>query len=83
MACGLPVVASPVGVNREIVAQGVNGFLANSNDEWVQTLRSLMDDAGLRRQMGQAGRSQVEERYSLQVTGPKRAAMLKSLVRSI
>jgi glycosyltransferase involved in cell wall biosynthesis len=77
MACGLPVVASPVGVNSEIVEHGVNGFLAESQEGWVQALRSLRDDPGLRQRMGQAGRKKVEERYSLQLTGPRLAELLK------
>lgn len=80
MACGLPVVASPVGVNYEIVEQDVNGFLARTSDEWVQALRTLMNDAGLRQQMAQAGRLKVEERYSLQVTAPRLAELIKSVL---
>jgi glycosyltransferase involved in cell wall biosynthesis len=80
MACGLPVVASPVGVNCEIVEPGVNGFLAGTTEEWAQALRTLLDDAGLRQRMGQVGRLKVEERYSLQVTGPRLAELIKSVV---
>jgi glycosyltransferase involved in cell wall biosynthesis len=77
MACGLPVVASPVGVNAEIVEHGVNGFLARSDDEWRQALETLLCDPGLRRQMGQAGRRKVETQYSLQVWGPRVAGLLR------
>jgi glycosyltransferase involved in cell wall biosynthesis len=80
MACGLPVVASPVGVNCEIVESGVNGFLARTTEEWAQALRTLLDDASLRQRMGQAGRLKVEEGYSLQVTGPRLAELIKSVV---
>lgn len=80
MACGLPVIASPVGVNREIVEPGVNGFLAETASEWANALRALMADAALRRQMGEAGRRKVEEHYALQVTAPRLAALLKSIV---
>lgn len=76
MACGLPVVASPVGVNREIVEHGVNGFLAESQEDWVEALRCLRDDPVLRRRMGQAGRNKVEANYSLQVTGPRLAELI-------
>lgn len=79
MACSLPVVASPVGVNCEIVELGANGFLAKTNDEWVTSLRTLMNDAGMRQQMGQAGRLKVEKRYSLQVTGPRLAELLMAV----
>lgn len=81
MACGLPVVASPVGVNREIVEHGVNGFLAEGPREWAEALRLLMDDPVLRRKMGDAGRSRVERDYSLQVWGPRLAEMLQDAAR--
>jgi len=76
MACGLPVVASPVGVNRQIVEHGVNGFLAETPEQWEQALRTLLADAGLRQRMGQAGRQKVEQQYCIQFTGPKFAALL-------
>jgi glycosyltransferase involved in cell wall biosynthesis len=79
MACGLPVVASPVGVNRDIVEHGVNGFLAESDDEWRAAVDALLNDADLRRRMGAAGRKKVEEQYSLQVWGPRVAQMLRSV----
>ena len=71
MACGKPVVASPVGVNREIVVEGVNGFLASTQKEWVDALLRLKEDPDLRRTMGEKGRRMVEEEYCLQVTAPR------------
>jgi glycosyltransferase involved in cell wall biosynthesis len=79
MACGLPVVASPVGVNCQIVEQGVNGFLADTLEEWEQALLRLQNDGALRVRMGQSGREKVEQHYSLQVTGPKLAELIKSV----
>jgi len=80
MACGVPVVASPVGVNRDIVEHGVNGFLAESDEEWRTAVETLLNDADLRYRMGVAGRKKVEEQYSLQVWGPRVAQMLRSIV---
>lgn len=80
MACGLPVVASPVGVNRDIVEPGVNGFLAESDDEWRTAIEALLNDADLRRRMGAAGRKKIEQEYSLQVWGPRVAQMLRGLI---
>ena len=77
MACGLPVVASPVGVNREIVEHGVNGFLVSTDAEWEEAIAALLADPELRMRMGRAGRRRVEERYSLQVWAPKVAEILK------
>lgn len=79
MACGLPVVASPVGVNAEIVEHGVNGFLAATEAEWRQALTVLLGDPELRRRMGAAGRHKVMELYSLQIWGPKVAAMMREI----
>ncbi len=76
MACGLPVVASPVGVNRQLVEHGVNGFLAETMEQWESSLRALLFDADLRRRMGQAGRRKVEREYCVQVTGPRFASLL-------
>lgn len=82
MACGLPVVASPVGVNRKIVEHGVNGFLAETPAQWEQALQTLLADVGLRHRMGQAGRQKVERQYCIQVTGPRLIALLKNVVYS-
>lgn len=79
MAYGLPVVASPVGVNCEIVEHGVNGFLAETPEEWDIALRILLSDSELRKRMGRAGREKVERQYSLQVTGPRLATLLKAV----
>jgi len=81
MACGKPVVASPVGVNAVLVHHGVNGFLARNEREWIQALELLCDDAGLRQRMGRSGREQVEQAYSLDVTAPKLEKILRSVVR--
>lgn len=80
MACGLPVVASPVGVNNEIVEHGVNGFLAKTDNDWANALDALLGDADLRRRMGAAGRKKVEKEYSLQVYRSRVAELLKSAV---
>jgi glycosyltransferase involved in cell wall biosynthesis len=71
MACGLPVVASPVGVNTRIVEQGTTGFQASTDTEWVEALVKLAQDAGMRAALGKAGRTKVEQEYSLQVTAPR------------
>jgi len=71
MAVGVPVVASEVGVNREIIQDGVNGFLATSEKEWCDKLALLLKDPELRRKIGLAGRKTVEEQYSIDVNAPK------------
>jgi glycosyltransferase involved in cell wall biosynthesis len=65
MAAGLPVVASPIGYNRTLVQPGINGFLADSSEEWLQALSRLLTDDPLRRQLGKRGRELVEKEFSL------------------
>lgn len=79
MACGVPVIASAVGVNREIIQDGVNGFLAATEPEWVEKLGCLLADPGLRRRFAEAGRRTVEARYSLQVNAPRLGATLRAV----
>jgi glycosyltransferase involved in cell wall biosynthesis len=79
MAAGLPVVCSPVGKNKEIVEDGVTGYWAGSEDEWVDRLDALIRSRELREKMGHAGREKVVERYSLRRAGPEMSAWLKSL----
>ena len=78
MACGLPVVASPVGANRQIVDHGVNGFFAEDKQEWVDALRLLVRDRTLRRRMGAKGRKRAESTYSLQVQADRLETILRS-----
>lgn len=80
MACGLPVVASPVGVNAEIVEDGVTGLLATTEAEWRTAIGRLLSDPDLRHRMGMAGRRRMEQHYSLQIWGPRVASMLRKVV---
>ncbi len=75
-ACGVPAVASPVGINRTIVEEGVNGFLPSGPDEWSRSLEVLRDNEQERQAMGTAGRERVERQYSIGITAPKLAALL-------
>jgi glycosyltransferase involved in cell wall biosynthesis len=77
MAAGRPAVASPVGANQSIVADGETGFLASGPAEWYERLRRLRDDPALRQSMGKAARERVAETYSLQVAAPRLAAALR------
>jgi glycosyltransferase involved in cell wall biosynthesis len=66
MALGIPVVASPVGVNEQIVDEGKNGFLCRTKQEWVDCLQKLIMNNELRKQMGIAGRKKIEQFYSVE-----------------
>ncbi len=70
MACGCPVVADPIGANRDVVTPDV-GMLPKGKDEWVSALLRLIDDPELRARMGAAGRARVVENYSLHSQAPR------------
>jgi glycosyltransferase involved in cell wall biosynthesis len=78
LAAGIPVIASPVGVNARLVGAD-RGVLTGSEDGWYAALQQLSADAATRRQMGEAGRRFVETEYSYQRWAPELAAMLRSL----
>ena len=65
MAMGMPTVASPVGVNTLIIEDGVNGLLCSTHAEWIEKISTLINDTGLRKKIGEAGRQTVEQRYSV------------------
>jgi glycosyltransferase involved in cell wall biosynthesis len=75
MASGRPVIASPVGVNMDIVTPDI-GILAEDAASWSAALVRLANDAALRQQQGAAGRKLVETSYSLEIMAPKVCAML-------
>ena len=65
LSLGIPAVASPVGVNKNIVRDNENGFLVNSNDEWYQVLKKLLLETDLRHRFGKRGRDWIIENYSV------------------
>lgn len=80
MACGIPVVASPVGVNPQIVTHGVNGLLATHIEDWKPALLSLITDPKLRQRLGAAGRQTVEKRFRVQRAADAVHSVLRTLV---
>jgi len=80
MATGRPVVIAPVGMNRDLVQHGENGFLAGTEDEWVDALTRLADSRELRQRMGAAGRRTVEEHYSGQAVAAKFAQAIRATI---
>lgn len=71
MAAGMPVVLSPVGMNREVVEHGVSGYLAATAEEWEQYIGTLCANAALREEMGRKARERVLRSYSLAVHLPR------------
>jgi glycosyltransferase involved in cell wall biosynthesis len=66
MACEVPVVMSAVGVNKEIVQHGENGFLASNEMQWLESLSLLIENKTLRQKLGKAGRETVLQHYSVE-----------------
>ena len=79
MSLSKPAVMSPVGVNPEIIEHGVNGYLAESTEEWFQRLSQLIDSPELRSKIGTEGRRTIEQRYSVNSAQGKLLSMLENL----
>ena len=79
LAVGVPAVCSPVGANKEIVTNEEVGFWADGQREWVEKLSMLIENPGLRTQMGKKGVERIEKKYSLQAMAPKIVDMLTQL----
>jgi glycosyltransferase involved in cell wall biosynthesis len=79
MALGIPTVCSPVGVNTEIITDGVNGLIA-SEEEWIEKLSRLIIDNDLRKRLGGAGRATVVDRFSAHSQAPLVADIFERVV---
>jgi hypothetical protein len=79
MAAAVPVVVSDVGINRELIEQGVDGFVAGNLNDFEANLKQLIDSAELRCQMGNRGRDKVNQQFSVAVTGQTLARILNTL----
>jgi glycosyltransferase involved in cell wall biosynthesis len=80
MACAVPVIASPVGANVEVV-NGVCGLMASTPQEWTEALRLLRDRPAGRTEMGEAGRERVVQHYSLHNNLPVLADVITNTAR--
>jgi glycosyltransferase involved in cell wall biosynthesis len=81
MSLGIPAVMSPVGVNSEIIQDGVNGFLADTQEEWLEKLSLLVENAGLRRSIGAKAAETVRDRYSVIAWRDKYVELLDRLAK--
>jgi len=82
MSVAVPCVASPVGIMPELIQDGVNGFLAESEQQWIEKMSALLDDAELRRRMGERARATMQEKYSGQAWSKSVAAILRHVASS-
>ncbi len=76
MALGIPSVASPVGMNREVIEHGRNGLLAKTDEDWISGLNELISQPAKRRDIGSAGRATVKRSFDLPVVSDR---LLKAL----
>ena len=83
MACGVPVIASPVGVNDNIVEHDQNGFLARDHNDWMSAFGALIANAALRKRLGAASRLKAERDYSLGTWGPRVLSRLQRAINGI
>jgi glycosyltransferase involved in cell wall biosynthesis len=81
MAVGVPAVVSYTPTNAEVVRNGENGFLAKTEQEWLQAISCLINDEGLRRRIGGQGRKTAEEAFSLRVNAPRLTEALMQVCR--
>jgi glycosyltransferase involved in cell wall biosynthesis len=77
MACGVPVVVSPTGMNAQVLAGGEIGFGPADGAQWTEALLALIDSAELRRRMGSEGRRLAESTYSVHTIAPRLAQILR------
>lgn len=71
MAVGLPVVARKIGSNAEVIEDGVNGFLVETEEEWEDRLSLLIENAELRKKMGASARVRAVENFSIKSQMPR------------
>jgi glycosyltransferase involved in cell wall biosynthesis len=74
-------VASSVGMVKEFIKDGVNGYLAGTEEEWVEKISKLIEDPDLRRNIGRMGRKTVEGKFSLKVNAPIFTAVIENLCK--
>ncbi len=80
MALEIPTIMSPVGVNTEIINDGVNGFLASTEDEWMEKLSILIESKELREKIGKEGRKTIVEKYSVETNKQKYLDLFNKLM---
>ncbi len=70
MALGIPALVSPVGMNTEVVQDGINGYICREPADWLRHLRQLLTEVALRQRLGRTARTTIEQRYSVRSNTP-------------
>jgi glycosyltransferase involved in cell wall biosynthesis len=80
MSMGIPAICSPVGMNKEVIQEGKNGFFASSTEEWFEKIQLLIKNPGLRKKIGLEVRKTVEEKYSVNIWAPVFVEVLEKAI---
>ncbi len=80
MAAGIPTIATAIGANFRIIENGVNGFLASGDAEWLKYIHALAGDENLRRQIGRAGAVNVRNKFSIEANKDIYLSIINSLI---
>ena len=80
MSLEIPTIMSPVGVNKEIIKHGINGFLANTPEEWENTLSQLIENQSLRENLGKEARNTIKTKYSVEALKQEYLSLMKSII---
>ena len=81
MGVGTPAIVSPVGMNADVIEDGVDGFLADSPEQWRAKLERLITDAALRKRMGRTARETVARKYSHKANYPKFKEVMETVAK--
>lgn len=83
MALGIPTIATAIGTNFRVIEDGVSGFLANTEEEWIEKLSLLIENPNLRKRLGEAARKKVENEFSLNANSGKYLSAFESVLKKI
>jgi len=79
MATGLPVISSDVGANRDVIDESITGYLADTTDQWIESIKVLMEDDDLRSTMGRAARRKIKDEFDIESVLDKQVNTLQKL----
>jgi L-malate glycosyltransferase len=82
MSFGIPTIATDVGTTPMIINHLENGWLVKTSEEWLEALKTLINDFSLRRRLGEAARQTVLKKYSKEVIGDQYLSILNKLNKS-
>jgi glycosyltransferase involved in cell wall biosynthesis len=80
MSCAIPVVASPVGMNREVLNQGTVGIPATKDDEWYEAIEHIYQNPSLAKKMGREGREIITDKYDRKIVTARIASIFRSII---